>query len=378
MDFPTFDELFRIARDEALVRNPALDRLEVERRGSDANILLASATAMADACIGQLAKVEASRFQATARGRDLERLLFDRYGLVKKQAAPAIGEVQFTTTAATGGAFTIPDGTLLSTSNGTQFITVGAVTFPAASNGPVSVMVRSTQAGSAQQAGVGTITSISSQIVSMPDDLRVTNATATAGADDEESDEEFRARARDFFQTARRGTLAALRTGALAVPGCKKAAVFETLTSEGSPGRFVQVVVSDAFTEQFVGATVPAAYATQATTFASTVASALEDWRAAGVGLRVVVAVVVLQSVTLALRYIAGVDTVAVQLAARAAVVNHINGLAPGESLLPANLITALRRVPGLLVTGDEILAPTGTVAPSSLQVLRTTLALVA
>lgn len=377
MDLPTTEELFRIARDEALVRNPALDRLEIERRGSDSNIMLAGAVAMADAVIGQLAKVEAARFQATARGRDLERLLFDRYGMVKKQASPAIGEVQFTTTAPTGGAFTIPDGTLLTTAYGTQFIVVGSATFPAVSTGPVTAIVRSVQAGADQQAAAGTITSISSAITGMPNDLRVTNSAATAGADDEESDDSFRARAKDFFQTARRGTLSALRTGALTVPGCQKAAVFETLNAEGYPGRFVQIVVSDAYTEQFVGSTVPATYAAQAATFALTVANALEDWRAAGVGVVVTVAEVILQSITLSLRYTAGADTNTTELRARAAVVGVVNDLAPGAALDPAALITALRSVSGLYVTGNEVLAPAGVVVPRSLEVIRTSLSLV-
>lgn len=208
-DFPNFQDLFRVARDEILVRNAAISRDVVEREGTDANILVASGVAAADEVVGQLTDVAAGLFLDSARGDDLDRLVFDRYGLLRKPAAPSDGIVTFSLTpagTANPAAFTIPSGTILQTPDGIQFITTVTTTFPALSL-TLQVPVRSTLAGLSQQAKAGTITSIVSAITGSPSNLVVTNALATAGADDAELDDSLRDRARAFFTTARRGTI---------------------------------------------------------------------------------------------------------------------------------------------------------------------------
>lgn len=57
---------------------------------------------------------------------------------------------------------------------------------------------------------------------------------------------------------------------------------------------------------------------------------------------------------------------------ARAAVVNYINMLPPGQSLLRSALIEVLRGVPGLVVTGNEIVFPPGNITARALQAFRT------
>ena len=47
MDFPNFQTLFQIARNEALARNSSMTRDAIEREGSDANIMIAAAVAAA-------------------------------------------------------------------------------------------------------------------------------------------------------------------------------------------------------------------------------------------------------------------------------------------------------------------------------------------
>ena len=73
MDFPNFQTLFQIARNEALVRNPQLSQDAIEREGSDANILIASACAAADEVVGQLTAVSAGLFLDSANGDALDR-----------------------------------------------------------------------------------------------------------------------------------------------------------------------------------------------------------------------------------------------------------------------------------------------------------------
>lgn len=377
-DLPTFQDLFRVGRDEALARNGSLTRDVIDRSGSDANVVVGAGAAMADEVVAQLAQVEAAVYLDSAKGQALDRLVFDRYGILRKPAGPALGSIQFTTTALTGAPFAIPLGTLVSSSDGRQFVTTAAAVFPIASMGPVTVEVRSVQAGLSQQTQANTITSLVSPISGQPTDLVVNNALATAGATDEETDDDLRNRARQFFTSARRGTLGAIQAGALAVLGVKTAAAFEVLDAYGRPAKATQLVVSDVFTDQLVSISpTPASYQAQSQVLASAVAAGLSDVRAAGINVQVTVAQVILQGMSLGLRFQAGVNADLVALQARAVVVALINALSPGQSLVISSVIEILRSVTGVIVTGQEVISPAGDVIPQQLQVLRATLGLV-
>lgn len=377
-NFPTFSDLFRIGRDEVLARNAQISRDAVEREGMDANILVAAAAAMGDEVSGQLADLEASLFLNSAVGEVLDRLVYDRYGLVRKPASASIGSVQFSTPLPASATFSIPTGTLLGTATGTQFTTTEDAVYVAGSSGPLTVSVRSSLAGANQNAKIGTITSIISRISGAATGLTVTNAYATTGADAAETDDSLRDRARKFFTTARRGTMKALEEAALGVSGIQKATAFEVLDSLGRPARICQLVVSDAFTEQYVNyAIIPARYQTQSQAISSSVFQALSDVRAAGTYVQVIVANTILQSVQLTLAFQAGADVNSSALQARVAVVNYINALPPGTALSIADLLSKIQLVPGISYSGGEVLSPAGDVHAKPLQVIRTSLALV-
>lgn len=377
-DFPSFSTLFRIARDEALVRSPTLSRTAIERPGSDANILIAAATAAADEVIGQLAQVASGLYLDSAQGEQLDRLLFDRYGLTRKVAASAVGSVTFTTTTPNPAAFIIPANTLLSTPDGIQFQTVEAETFPIGSSGPIYITVRSVLAGANQQVDIGTITNITGAVPGSPADLAVTNPVATSGAADAESDDAFRARGRAYFTTVRRGTLRAIEQGALTVPGVVRATAFESLDLQGRPAAYVTLAIADQYTDTLADLGVyPPAYAAQSLVLAQAVFNALQEYRPAGIFVQVQVAQVRLQPIQLALSFQAGANVDSVAVAARSAIVTAVNNLAPGEDLTPSLMQQALQAVTGLVLTGNEIVSPPGTVAANPVQVIRTTLSIV-
>ena len=97
-------------------------------------------------------------------------------------------------------------------------------------------------AGLNQQVKAETITSIIDFPSGGPADLVVTNAAATFGAANEETDITLRARARAFWSTARRGTLSAIKQGALAVPGIETASCFELVDpNTGYPDYLVEL-----------------------------------------------------------------------------------------------------------------------------------------
>ncbi len=375
-DIPSRQELFRIARDEILAHNSRLKRDVIERDGTDANAIVAAISGVGDEISLTMARICAAQFLSSARGQPLRRVVFDRYGLVEVPAGAALTTVQFSTTAGAPVTFSIPKDTKVQTNDGRQFVTIVAATYLAGSTGPLSVPVRSVLAGLSQQVRAGSITAIVDTLQNAPADLRVTNGLATSGGANSEEDDDLRSRAQAFWTTVQKGTRAAVVADARAVPGVKRAEGVEIVDELGRPVRG-QLIIADQFTDALVSETTPPAYETQSQSLAAQVSLELEDTRAFGVAVDVLVGQVVLQSVILALNFAAGAAIDVAALRARAACVNYINGLNPGATLDPVALIAVLRLVPGLVVTGSEILSPPAPVVPATLQVLRTSLSLV-
>lgn len=370
-DLPTFDDLFRIGKLESLARNRKLSAKEFDRKGSDLNILTALSAAMADECVGQLANLWAASFAGTARGAALDRKITDIYpDLIRKQASPSVGYATFTFSS--GTAFSIPDGARLTTEDGIQFIVVGDTAVSSADTSK-RVPIRSSQAGVGQKAGAGKINSIMDQISGAPGNISVSNAAATFGGEDREEDSDYLVRFRLHYLAARRATKGAITAAVMGVPGVVKCTVIENLDALGRPIGYVKAVVADSYTEQFANtAVLPVTYQAQTASLSSQIENVLEEWRAAGVGVIVEIAKVVLQPVRLSLTYLAGVDEEAIRGRVLALVIQYINNLPPGTVLRLQALRDVVAPVPGLYITGSEVISPIGDVVPEVNEVLRT------
>lgn len=379
-DFPKFDELFRVFRDEAVSRSQRLTVNAVDRDGTDSNIHAAATAAVAEEVIGQLAAVEEGVWLASSFDEKLDKWAYDRYGMLRKAAGPSFVYVLFTTTAAAPASFSIPGGTRMATSSGQEFITVVSAPFALGSTGPLQVLARSTLAGIDQNVVAGAINSVTSSVPGSPADLAVTNIESAAGGSNIESNDDFKTRVQRFWLAARRGTRGAIETGALAVPGVVRAIAIESLQGFGTPTRQLTLVIADQFTDSLVkqGVAVPT-YETRSQAFAQVVSTALDEFRADGIPVRVIVAQVRLVSVVLRLRFQATVqDTDGVALFARTLVAQLINSGESGQTFDPASADQLLRSVSGLDWTGDEIASPVGPIVPiSPFQILRTSLSLV-
>lgn len=374
MDLPSSLDLFRIGRTEMLVRNGRLSPEEIDRQGSDTNNLVAAAAAMGDECMGQLASVRADLYVGTARGDALDRLITDRYpDLTRKQAAPSFGYVTFSFATAVATAFSIPDATALSTADGIQFITVGSHSIPVGTTSK-QVPIRSLLAGVNQKASINKIRNIMGAIPGAPTSgMTVTNLAATFGGEDREKDADYAVRYTLHYLAARRATIGAIQQAVLSIPGIVKATVFENLDVLGRPIGYVQVVVADSYTEQFISSgTLPAAYSAQLANLTAQIDALLMEWRAAGVGVVVRFASVVLQSVRVVLAYAAGADQASVNNIVLAKIVQYVNNLNPGEPVILERLRSLLRETSGVYYTGNEIVTPTGDIVPLPGQVLRT------
>lgn len=369
-DLPTRLDYFNIGADEIAARSalrlPAqrISASEVFTDGSDINIITASASAMADEITRQLSLRVQALFLDGASGEDLDRLVADRFSptIVRKAASPAVVTLTLTRSSGPLLALSLPVGTRVKTQAGVEFALTAAAVLPAGSTGPVTAAATAVLAGVQGNVAALTLTQFSEP----PADpaLQVTNLEPAAGGDSTETDARLRARARDFFRTARRGTLAAIEFGALTVPGVRQAVAVEELDSTGIPTGRVALYVADANGQANAA-------------LVSAVRSALLEYRAAGVYVDVLAALPLFVSIVYNLRFQAGVDTTAAFAAAQTSTVAAVNALRPNATLEVSLLFSVLRTIPGVIVLDDAVVAPVGDLIPAPGQVIRTRTALV-
>jgi uncharacterized phage protein gp47/JayE len=368
-DIPSRIELFNVGADEILARSasrPAAQRIDptqVFTEGSDINVVTASASAMAEEVLRQLALRVNALFLAGAKGEDLDRLVGDRFSptVVRKAATPAV--TNLTLSRPSGAAIvTLAVGTKVKTSGGVEFETTAVVSLGAGDLGPETVAAEAVLAGTAGNVAANTLTQFSSP----PSDsgLLVTNLETAAGGDDTESDERLRERARDFFRQARRGTVAAIEFGALTVAGVRLATAVELVDTLGNPTGHVELYISDS---QGNGNAL----------LVSAVRDALFEYRAAGVVVNVIAATPVYQAIQYRLRFEAGTDSTAAFELIRLTTVSAVNALRPVQTLTRAQLFSIARSVPGVIVLSDAIVTPVGDVVPAAGEVIRTRVDLV-
>lgn len=360
-DLPTRLDYFALGRDKVVQTSKKIDPSQVDTDGADANLFVGIASVLSSAITTQLAFRTAALTLDGADDEDLDRYVYDRYGLTRKGASPARGAVTFSRTTVTAGAGTVPIGTKLVTKTGFEYVTTTSASF-AATGTSATANVRAAQAGKGTQAGAGEITRIAQPQSLWDATLAVTNPATTAGGEETEDDETFRSRVRDFWRTARRGVIGAIEFGAKTVPGVVSAQAIEALTVGGLPARVVNLFIADS-----------TGVASDA--LAEEVRVALEDFRAAGIAVLIFTSIPSIVGVTLALAFQAGVDTQTLTDEVLAAVVEFVNSLPVNGTLYRGELFSVLQRFAGdgLIPRQESIVVPAGDLVPAIGQTLRTT-----
>lgn len=363
LDAPSRLDLFSTGRQYVLERARKIDPGQVDVEGSDVNLFVGSTSVVADQVVRQLLQSVSALLLDSANGEDLDRYAFDRYQLTRKGAAAAVGAVRIFRTTATLGAGTVPIGTKLSTLTGFEYVTTSVASFSVGGL-TTTANVRAGAAGKATQAGANAIVRFSQSNLLFDGTLQVNNDLATAGGEDAEDDDTFRERVRDFWRTARRGTLGAIEFGALTVPGVVSAQAIEALTNSATPARVVNLYIADS-----------TGVASDA--LGQQVRTVLDEYRAGGIAVLISTSQPLIVEVTLLLSFRANVDTLTLSDNIRAAVVEFINSLPVNGALLTAQLYSVLQRfaTDGLIPTEGSIVAPVGDLYPAVGQTLRATLA---
>jgi uncharacterized phage protein gp47/JayE len=361
-DLPTRLDFHAIGRQYIVDRARKLDPAQVDVAGSDANLFVGIGSVVSEALIRQLGYRTGALLLDGSDDEDLDRYAYDRYGLLRKGASSARGTIQITRTVATVGAGSVPIGTLVTTDTGVEYVTTTVATFSSLALSS-SCNVRAVQAGKATQIGAGAVKRFSRPGDLFDASLVPSNSGPTAGGEDTERDDQFRARIRDFWRTARRGVIGAIEFGALTVPGVVSAMALESLTQDGRPARIVNLYISDS-----------SGVASDA--LAEEVATALLEYRAGGIAVLIWTSAPQIVTIELALQFVAGVDTRTLSEQVRAAVFEFVNSLPVNGPLYVQELRSVLQRFrgDGLLPNESSVALPVGDLIPAIGQTLRTTL----
>jgi len=359
---PTYEDLFETGVRELLIAPTRYNPLIARDEGSDVNVALAWAAAMADECSRFLQTAFAETHLGTAAAvstESLQRWAYDRYRLTKRDEQAAVVTLRLQRTDTSFG-FTVGTDSQFSTPAGITFRTVNDVVFPDGQVGPFDVVAVAESTGTIGRVAAAGITVVVSQLEDAT--LSVTNPEPSAGGTDEETDAEFESRVRDFFLTGRRGTITAIREGARDTPGVTQVQVQEFLDPEGDPAYRGQVIISD-----------DSGQANSA--LADRVVLNLAEFRGMGVPAIVIAGTpLFVEVVVVGVQFVAESNTTTVIQEARNAIFAAINALAPSQTLESALIIAALKSVSNLIVPLGSVTAPAGDLVPDIGRVIRTTL----
>lgn len=357
-DAPSARDLFQAGKREALLGPTRFDPAVIDLDGSDINVILRVAASMGEEVTRYVVAKLTALAVGTARGDDLDRLVYDLYGMLRQEASPAVATLSLGRAGTVG--FTVPAESTFATEDGETFRTLVDVVFPPNSLGPFLVPSVNVKTGPSGNVPAGAI----HRVLRPQSDptLTCTNPEPAAGGGEAEDDDALRDRARQFFVTARRGTQAAIEFGAREVPGVQEATAIELVSPDNQlPGYRVALHVADANGQAN-------------SALAELVRVNLQGYRALGVPCLVVAAIPQYIDVkATGLAFEAGRNTGQVLQQARQAVLGVVNGTAPGLPLRRNDIIAALGGVAGLIVPGDALVEPAGDVVPSAGTIIRTT-----
>jgi uncharacterized phage protein gp47/JayE len=357
-------DLFSVGRAYVLTRATRVQPEQVDVQGSNVNLIVGSTSEVAFYLVKQLAYQIARLFIDSAKGEDLDRLAWDRYQLVRKGAAPAQTYLTFSRPTADAGGGTIPGavagvaGAIVLSLTNAQYVLTQDATFGASDLTVSGIAARAVLAGKDYQVGANYLTKL--RDTPFDPTITVTNPDAAWGGEDREDDDTFRARIRNFWSAARRGTLAAIEFGATTVDGVVSAHAIEALDGLGTPAGAVTLYIADSS---------GGASAAQG----AAVLLALEEWRAAGIPVAVVTGAPQMTSVQYSLKFTPRADTVGLTSIILAATVGFVNGLPVNTPLTRAALFSLLQRYTenGLLPDDTSIVVPAGDVVPDAGRSLR-------
>lgn len=342
--------------------NVRLKASKLTEQGSDLNLVVNSGKGMASEAIRQLKLVMQTNLFATTTGADLDALAWDRFQLPRKPQSYASIFLVFTRANVTAGAGTIVAGTQFTTSTGIIFSLIYDVVFGASDltqDGYGLAIIAGPGANNIQPS-TPTSPAFTATTSLFDTTITISNPYVSAGGSLIETDAQFFSRIQNFYLTQQRGTLPAIRQGALTIMGVYNAYAYDIIDpGTGEPSGMAGLIIADQngnSTQVMVNA----------------VNQALLNYRAAGIYVSVVGGTESDVSITIHVSYTSGIDTLAARQAVMNAIVAAVNNLQPGQTLYLASIISAAASIQGVVVSNNAISVPVGDIVPAVGQVLRT------
>lgn len=333
--------------------------------GSDLNVWGGLFSVIGETISMRGASAMRGAFAELARGPALDRVIYDRSGLLRFGAEEAkVDLVLARPTPANATPGTYETGSIVQTPGGVQFALINDAVFGDFTT-TVEVSAQAIIAGAEGNVpaanlstGVG-VTVFSTQPFDTT--LTVSNPAAAAGGADAEEDLAFLGRYLSYFPTLSKGTMGAIEYGALQVDGVRVATATEITNPEtGFPAAAVELVIGDINGNATSG-------------MVTTVSDKLLQYRAGGIPVHVLTGVVARESVQWQLAYKTGYNEKLCRERVRAVSVAVAQFLPPGPArgtLYRGALIAAAQQVPGVIVQNSSLLYPLGDVVPSTSQTM--------
>ncbi len=291
-------------------------------------------------------------------GRELVELPFYAFNFTKQAAQAAAGEVVFSRTG-TADTINIPIGTIVSTTDGTQFATTEAATISAGNTSSAATSILAVVAGRTGNVPANTITIIVTPISGVD---AVDNSASTTGGQDEETDAEFLSRFQEFIAGLGKANVEGLVATAKGVTGVRSASVIEHFPPSSSYNATVYIDDGAGNASAELVSEVTAALVGDGT-------AASPGSKAAGVHLQVLAPTKVAVAVNVTVTDDGTVFQTTISYQIKQAIMNYVNNLEIGQSVIRNKLIDVIMSVTGI---SDIILTtPSGNTTIGAGQIAR-------
>jgi len=355
-DILTRDALFRVGRRYIVTTpNTRINPKVVDVEGSDVNLVVGQTALMGEALSAGWANCMRAMFVDSARGSELDRIAFDRFGITRKPAAAATVDWHLQRPNVGAGGGTVDAGTRIAAQGGQVFALKTDVVF-GSSDLSLEATGVAQLVGPEQNVPAGTLWSF--QDAPFDPTIVVSNTTPAAGGANQETDPAFRGRIRSYFLTLRRATLGAIQYAATTVPGVAVSTAYEIVNpGDALPAGAVELIVGD----EDGNAT---------SLVLQAVRDVLLDFRACGIPVFLSGGKVAFEDVRYRLAFSTGIDTVRAASEVRSTIVAMTQFLRPGQTLLRSDVFAAARAVPGVIAREDSVQEPAGDVVPPDNQTI--------
>ncbi len=286
-------------------------------------------------------------------------LPYNAFNFTRQSAQKAVGSVVFSR-AGTTGDVSIPIGTQIATPNGITFETSAAGSIADGNQDSGSITIVATEGGAVGNVPASTITIIMTPIIGVE---TITNAAATTGGLDEESDAAFKQRFSEFTEGLGQSSVPGLIAKAKSVDGVRSAAIFEhfppsssynvTIYIEDGNGNAPQGLI-DVVELEIIGdgsATYPGV-------------------KGAGIKVRILAPTKITIDVTTTISGNGLVSETAMEYNIQEAITSYINGLTIGNDMIREKLQAAIMNVNGVYDI-DSMTAPASNTSITSDEVVR-------